>query len=200
MFNNKTADGSASRGEIRSIILALKFIEAKLIQENQNQNPIILLDDVFSELDEGRKEKVYELNESAKLSIINFVEKKQMNTQQENFVNNLIEKQLIIPSQISKKIEFEKPDFKIKFAWLELTEQCNLRCIHCYGNFGEQKTCKIKNIKSLHFNTLLSYFPKNSRKYFCGVNCRERLGGFFYFIYFHLWQGGSSFPSFLSLF
>ena len=58
-----------------------------------------------------RKEKVYELNESAKLSIINFVEKKQMNTQQENFVNNLIEKQLIIPSQISKKIEFEKPDF-----------------------------------------------------------------------------------------
>lgn len=55
-FNHKPADGSASRGEIRSIILALKFIEAKLIQNNQNQKPIILLDDVFSELDQIRRE------------------------------------------------------------------------------------------------------------------------------------------------
>ncbi|MBR3322048.1 DNA replication and repair protein RecF [Candidatus Saccharibacteria bacterium] len=54
-FNTNPADGSASRGETRSIILALKFIEAKLIEEILHQKPLILLDDVFSELDDSRR-------------------------------------------------------------------------------------------------------------------------------------------------
>ena len=59
-FNFKPADGSASRGETRSIILALKFIEAKLIEETLNQKPLILLDDVFSELDDSRRQSLVE--------------------------------------------------------------------------------------------------------------------------------------------
>lgn len=55
IFNNKPADGSASRGEGRTIILALKFIEAEMVTNILNQKPIILLDDVFSELDETRR-------------------------------------------------------------------------------------------------------------------------------------------------
>lgn len=55
IFNNKNADGTASRGEIRSIILALKFIEAKMLAEEKAKRPVILLDDVFSELDEKRQ-------------------------------------------------------------------------------------------------------------------------------------------------
>lgn len=51
-FNYKKADGSASRGETRSIILALKFIEANITIDKLHQKPIILLDDVFSELDD----------------------------------------------------------------------------------------------------------------------------------------------------
>ncbi|MBQ6461343.1 DNA replication and repair protein RecF [Candidatus Saccharibacteria bacterium] len=54
-FNNRLADGSASRGETRSIILALKFVEANLIYEKLHQKPIVLLDDVFSELDNARR-------------------------------------------------------------------------------------------------------------------------------------------------
>lgn len=54
-FNHQPADGSASRGETRSIILALKFIEADLIYQKTNKKPIILLDDVFSELDNTRR-------------------------------------------------------------------------------------------------------------------------------------------------
>ncbi len=54
-FNHNPADGSASRGETRSIILALKFIEANLLYQKTHQKPIILLDDVFSELDETRR-------------------------------------------------------------------------------------------------------------------------------------------------
>lgn len=55
VFNGSTADGSASRGEVRSSILALKFIEAKMILEILGKQPIVLLDDVFSELDETRQ-------------------------------------------------------------------------------------------------------------------------------------------------
>lgn len=55
-FNEKEADGTASRGEIRSIILALKFIEAGMLEKEKNIKPLILLDDVFSELD-GKRQK-----------------------------------------------------------------------------------------------------------------------------------------------
>lgn len=55
-FNHQPADGSASRGETRSIILALKFIEATLIEQSKNKKPLILLDDVFSELDDTRRQ------------------------------------------------------------------------------------------------------------------------------------------------
>lgn len=55
IFNHKKADGSASRGETRSIILALKFTEANIMNERLGKKPIVLLDDVFSELDETRR-------------------------------------------------------------------------------------------------------------------------------------------------
>lgn len=55
IFNQVLADGSASRGEVRSLILALKFIEAEFLTKYLNKKPVILLDDVFSELDEVRQ-------------------------------------------------------------------------------------------------------------------------------------------------
>ena len=55
IFNGVDAEGSASRGEVRSIIIALKFIEADMIMENVGKSPVVLLDDVFSELDETRQ-------------------------------------------------------------------------------------------------------------------------------------------------
>ncbi|MDO4967279.1 MAG: DNA replication and repair protein RecF [Candidatus Saccharibacteria bacterium] len=58
IFNGSEANGSASRGEVRSIILALKFIEAEMIYERVGKRPIVLLDDVFSELDETRQKSL----------------------------------------------------------------------------------------------------------------------------------------------
>ena len=55
LFNNIKADGSASRGEVRSMVIALKFIEAEMIVERMGKAPLVLLDDVFSELDEARQ-------------------------------------------------------------------------------------------------------------------------------------------------
>lgn len=56
LFNGEKADGTASRGELRSMILAMKFIEADLIFQETGKKPIVLLDDVFSELD-GLRQK-----------------------------------------------------------------------------------------------------------------------------------------------
>ena len=55
VFNEAEAEGNASRGEMRSIMLALKFIEADLLFENFQERPLVLLDDVFSELDDIRQ-------------------------------------------------------------------------------------------------------------------------------------------------
>lgn len=54
-FNGLPALDVASRGEVRSIVLALKFIEVGIIEQITNIKPLILLDDVFSELDEPRQ-------------------------------------------------------------------------------------------------------------------------------------------------
>jgi DNA replication and repair protein RecF len=54
-FNDAPAIGSASRGEIRTIILALKFLEVDILQEVTDNPPIVLLDDVLSELDDNRQ-------------------------------------------------------------------------------------------------------------------------------------------------
>lgn len=54
-FNDAPAIGSASRGEVRTIILALKFLEVDILQEVTGLPPVVLLDDVLSELDDKRQ-------------------------------------------------------------------------------------------------------------------------------------------------
>jgi len=54
-INNSPALEVASRGEARTIVLALKFLEVDIIKQLIEKQPIILLDDVFSELDASRQ-------------------------------------------------------------------------------------------------------------------------------------------------
>lgn len=54
-LNGQPAAGSASRGETRSLLLALKLYELDLIEKARGAKPIFLLDDVFSELDGARR-------------------------------------------------------------------------------------------------------------------------------------------------
>ncbi len=46
---------TASRGEIRTMVLALKIMEMQLVEEVRGEPPLLLLDDVFSELDGKRR-------------------------------------------------------------------------------------------------------------------------------------------------
>ena len=54
-INNSPALSTASRGEARTIVLALKFLEVDIIEQLTGKTPIVLLDDVFSELDASRQ-------------------------------------------------------------------------------------------------------------------------------------------------
>ena len=79
IFNGSPASITASRGQARIIALSLKLSEAKEIKELLNRNPILILDDIFSELDEVMREKVVKkiidfdqiLLTTADLSLIN---------------------------------------------------------------------------------------------------------------------------------
>ena len=51
----------ASRGQIRSIVLALKLAEAEIISEIKESDPVIILDDVMSEMDSDRRRLVLQL-------------------------------------------------------------------------------------------------------------------------------------------
>jgi DNA replication and repair protein RecF len=55
-INTSPALSVASRGEARTIVLALKFLEVAIIEQLIDKQPIILLDDVFSELDATRQQ------------------------------------------------------------------------------------------------------------------------------------------------
>jgi len=54
------ARDSASRGEIRSIVLALKIAELNILEQKTGKKPLLLLDDVFSELDGKRRRTLSE--------------------------------------------------------------------------------------------------------------------------------------------
>lgn len=57
-LNGLDASSFASRGEARTIALALRLAEAEYLAEVRGDDPIILLDDVFSEMDARRRDRV----------------------------------------------------------------------------------------------------------------------------------------------
>lgn len=61
----------ASQGQHRSLILSLKMAEVSLMKEMTGDNPILLLDDVMSELDNTRQIKLLEtvINENVQTFI-----------------------------------------------------------------------------------------------------------------------------------
>lgn len=54
-LNGKEISASASRGEFRTILLAMKLAEIHFIKGKTGKKPVLLLDDVFSELDRKRQ-------------------------------------------------------------------------------------------------------------------------------------------------
>ena len=67
-INDKDAKLYASQGQQRTAALAIKMAEVALIEEDTGEMPVLLLDDVLSELDTKRRK--YVLNEIKNIQII----------------------------------------------------------------------------------------------------------------------------------
>ena len=59
-LNEKDAKVFASQGQQRSIVLALKIAELEVFEKELGEKPVLILDDVFSELDSARQKKMYD--------------------------------------------------------------------------------------------------------------------------------------------
>jgi DNA replication and repair protein RecF len=55
LINEQPAVNVASRGETRTLVIALKLLTLQIIEQARQRKPLILLDDVFSELDGSRR-------------------------------------------------------------------------------------------------------------------------------------------------
>jgi len=60
-INNLDVRQFASQGQQRTAALSLKLATLKILEAHTNEKPILLLDDVFSELDESRRAKLLAL-------------------------------------------------------------------------------------------------------------------------------------------
>ncbi len=54
-INGRSARGYASQGQQRSIVLCLKTAQMELLHDETGEYPVLLLDDIMSELDSGRR-------------------------------------------------------------------------------------------------------------------------------------------------
>lgn len=59
LLSGKSMKFFASQGQIRSAVLAIKLAEAECITDRQGQEPVLLLDDILSELDSKRQRFIF---------------------------------------------------------------------------------------------------------------------------------------------
>lgn len=57
-INQNALENFGSQGQIKTVILSLKLAQKEVIEEKLNEKPIMLLDDVMSELDKNRREYI----------------------------------------------------------------------------------------------------------------------------------------------
>ena len=58
LLDGLDAGSTASRGQCRTLVLALKLAEASFLLDERGQEPVLLLDDILSELDAKRRARV----------------------------------------------------------------------------------------------------------------------------------------------
>ena len=60
MINGVDAVSHASRGQSRTLVASMKMAESEYLSKHHQQKPVLLLDDIFSELDTMRKSHILE--------------------------------------------------------------------------------------------------------------------------------------------
>jgi DNA replication and repair protein RecF len=60
LLGDRPARDHGSQGQLRSLVLAFKFAELRHVEAGNQETPVLLLDDVASELDEVRRGRLFE--------------------------------------------------------------------------------------------------------------------------------------------
>lgn len=78
-------------------------------------------------------EKVYAVNRTACEIIERYIKGRSADSDR-NYLNMLEDKKLLSKefNPHSFSIEYDKQNINLEMAWIEITQRCNLRCIHCY--------------------------------------------------------------------
>ena len=82
-INKKEAKKFGSQGQIRTIVLSLKIAELELIKSEIGEYPVLLLDDVLSELDVKRRRHLLEISKNKVQTFIT-------GTKKEDFMNEIL--------------------------------------------------------------------------------------------------------------
>jgi DNA replication and repair protein RecF len=61
LINGREVQQFASQGQHKTLLVAIKIAEFRYVQERREESPVLLLDDVFSELDRGRATRILEV-------------------------------------------------------------------------------------------------------------------------------------------
>lgn len=101
-LNNEPLKPYSSQGQQRSVVLSLKIAELKIIKEDINEYPVLLLDDVMSELDEARR--------SCLLANITGAQVFVTCTEADHVVNELEAACTYIPLEIARSYDFYEVD------------------------------------------------------------------------------------------
>lgn len=80
MINGTSARKFGSQGQQRTVALSLKIAEVELIKSKKGEYPILLLDDVLSELDKKRKNKLFSSLEKGIQTVITTTDLNDINT------------------------------------------------------------------------------------------------------------------------
>jgi DNA replication and repair protein RecF len=76
LINDMEVRKYASQGQQKSFLVAMKISESQYLLEKRNEQPVILLDDLFGELDRDRSRKVLELTTGMGQTFVTSVDEK----------------------------------------------------------------------------------------------------------------------------
>lgn len=100
--------------------------------------------------------KVYAIDEYGKQIIENMIKGKEIDVEiEKEYLDKLKELELLTDFNNSSNGKVKIPNAKLIYAWLEITKACNLRCVHCYGQFGYPKIDKKKVLKTKEWKEII---------------------------------------------
>ena len=99
-----------------------------------NENVVAVYGAVNAAIYDFNTSKIFNINKAGKNILLKYINKAPLNDEEKTYLSQLEKENLIsFKFKASEVKDFDcPPKPKLEMAWLEVTELCNMRCIHCY--------------------------------------------------------------------